>query len=88
MDVFPDFDGLAGVEDIEKVVGALLTIVLVAAVLMLIVSAVAWAIASAAGNYTAAMKARGGVLVALGAAVLAGGAIPWVNWLISIGRQL
>ncbi|OUZ07226.1 hypothetical protein BHE97_17090 [Aeromicrobium sp. PE09-221] len=88
MDVFPNFDGLAGVSDLEDVVGALLTIVLVAAVLMLIVSAVAWAIASAAGNYATAGKARGGVLVALGAAVLAGGAIAWVNWLIGIGRQL
>ena len=47
MGVFPDFDSLGGIGDLRAVVGALLTFVLIIAVLMLIVSAIVWAIASA-----------------------------------------
>ncbi|ALN13901.1 DUF6112 family protein [Acidipropionibacterium acidipropionici] len=88
MDVFPNFDGLGGIGDLREVVGALLTIVLIVAVHMLIVSAIIWAIASANGNLAAASKARAGVLVALGAAVLAGGGVAWMNWLMHLGEQL
>ena len=70
MDVFPNFDGLSGIGDLKTVIGAALTIVLVIAVLMIIVSASIWAIASSTGNTNVATKARAGVLVALGAAVL------------------
>ena len=66
MDVFPDFEGLSGIGDLRQVIGALLTFVLITAVLMLIVGA--W--------------------TALGAAILAGGGVAWMNWLIDLGRQL
>ena len=36
MNVFPDFDGLGGIGDLRAVIGALLTFVLIVAVLMLI----------------------------------------------------
>mgnify|MGYP007134060240 CR=1 FL=1 len=88
MDVFPDFDGLGGIGDLRAVIGALLTFVLIVAVLMLIVSAIVWAIAAANGNHASASKGRTGVLVALGAAVLAGGGVAWMNWLIALGDQL
>lgn len=88
MNVFPDFDGLTGIEALATVVGALLTIVLIAAVAMAIVSAIGWAIGTANGNYTAATKARTGLLVALAAGVLAGGGVAWVNWLIGVGQRL
>ena len=68
-------------------VGALLTFVLDVAVLMLIVWAIVWAIATAHGNYATASKGRTGVLVALGAAVLAGGGVAWMNWLLNLGQQ-
>ena len=58
MGVFPDFDGLGGIGDLRAVVGALLTFVLIVAVLMLIVSAIVWAIATAHGNYATASKGR------------------------------
>ena len=51
MNVFPDFDGLAGISELREVAGALLMFVLVVAVLMLIVSAICWAIGAANGNY-------------------------------------
>jgi len=54
----------------------------------LIVSAIVWAIAAANGNYSSAGKARTGVLVALGAAALAGSGVAWMNWLINLGQQL
>jgi len=88
MDVFPNFDGLAGIGDLKQVVGALFMFVLIIAVLMLVVSAICWAIAASHGNYAAAAKGRVGVLVALGAATLAGGGVAWMNWLISVGQQL
>ncbi len=88
MDVFPNFDGLSGIGDLKTVIGATLTIVLVIAVLMIIVSALIWAIASSTGNTSVAMKARAGVLVALGAAILAGAGVAWINWLIQLGEQL
>ena len=88
MDVFPDFDGLGGIGDLRAVIGALLTFVLIVAVLMLIVSAIVWAIAAANGNHAIASTGRTGVLVALGAAVLAGGGVAWMNWLIALGDQL
>ena len=83
MGVFPDFNGLGGIGDLRAVVGALLTFVL-----MLIVSAIVWAIATAHGNYATASKGRIGVLVSVGAAVLAGGGVAWMNWLLDLGQQL
>ncbi|WP_454119566.1 DUF6112 family protein [Microbacterium lacticum] len=88
MDVFPDFDGLAGIGEMEEVIGALLMFVLIIAVLMLIVSGIAWAIGASTGNYQVASKGRAGVLVALGAAILAGSGVAWINWLVSVGEQL
>ncbi|MGP5054436.1 DUF6112 family protein [Brachybacterium paraconglomeratum] len=88
MDVFPDFGGLDGIGDLKQVIGAALMIVLIVAVLMMIVSAIIWAIAASTGNYTATAKGRAGVLVALGAAVLAGAGVAWVNFLIDLGGQL
>ncbi|MFT3859989.1 DUF6112 family protein [Micropruina sp.] len=88
MDVFPDFDGLAGIGDLKEVVGALLMFALAIAVLMLVVSAIIWAVAASHGNYATASKGRVGVLVALGGAVLAGAGVAWMNWLIGIGQHL
>lgn len=88
MDVFPDFDGLGGIGELREVIGALLTFVLVIAVLMLIVSAIIWALATSNGHHAAATKARIGTWTALGAAVLAGGGVAWLNWLIDLGQQL
>ncbi|MBX3086864.1 MAG: hypothetical protein KF742_00110 [Cryobacterium sp.] len=88
MNVFPDFGSLSGIGDLAIVIGAMLTVILVVAVLMIIVSAIAWALASSTGNPAVVAKARTGVFVALGAAILAGGAVTWVNWLIGVGGQL
>ena len=88
MNVFPDFGGLGGIGDLRAIVGALLTFVLVVAVLVLIVSAIIWAIASSTGNAHTATKARIGVWVALCAAALVGAGVAWVNFLLGVGEQL
>lgn len=88
MDVFPDFEGLSGITKLREVVGALLMFVLIVAVLVIIVSAIIWGIASSHGNQASAAKGRTGVLVCLGAVILAGGAMTWMNWLIDFGEQL
>ena len=88
MNVFPDFGGVGATDNLRNIVGALLMFVLIIAVLMLIVSAIVWAIASAHGNYSTASKGRIGVLVSVGAAALAGAGVAWMNWLINLGQQL
>lgn len=88
MTVFPDFDGVGGIDDIKEVVGTLLTVVLILAVLMIIVSAIIWAIAASNSNPSAATKGRIGVWVSLGAAALAGAGVAWISWLIDLGEQL
>jgi steroid 5-alpha reductase family enzyme len=88
MNVFPNFDGLGGIGDLKAVIGAVLTIVLIVAVLMIIISAIIWAIATSTGNHAVASKARNGLLVAIGAAALAGCGVAWMNWLIQLGGQL
>ncbi len=66
----------------------LLTYGLVIAVLMVVACAATWTIASAQGSWQAASKAKTGLYVALGGAVLTGGSLAWANWLLSIGASL
>lgn len=86
--VFPDFGAVGGQDLILHTLGALLTVVLVFAVLMLLVSAIVWAVASSHGNIQAASRGRTGVLVALGAAAMAGAGVAWMNFLIDAGSHI
>ncbi|SDL38750.1 DUF6112 family protein [Microbacterium azadirachtae] len=88
MNVFPDFGALGGSGELASVIGALLTIILIAAVLTLIISTIIWAIASSTGNPYTAQKARVGVFVAIGTAALAGASIAWANFLITVGDRI
>lgn len=86
--VGPNFDAVGGTGALRDVVGALLTYGLITAVLMLVVCSAAWALASSAGSWQAAQKAKTGILVALGGATLTGAALTWANWLLGIGAHL
>ncbi|TFD63754.1 DUF6112 family protein [Cryobacterium sp. Hb1] len=88
MDVFPDFGAVGGASELKSIVGALLTFVLIIAVLMMIISGTMWAIASAYGNFHTATRARLGLWVACGAATLAGTGVAWVNFLLGVGSTL
>ena len=83
----PDFTAVGGT-GIQAVIGALLTIVLIAAVATLIVGGIGWAVGTGTGNWQLAAKGRVGVLVALGAGAAAGAGIAWANWLIHLGARL
>ncbi len=86
--VYPDLSGVGGKSTLVSIVGALLTFVLIVAVLMLIISGIAWAIASSTGNAQVAQKGKVGVFVALGAAALAGAGVAWMNFLLRLGDSL
>ncbi|MFT4083182.1 MAG: DUF6112 family protein [Nocardioides sp.] len=86
--MYPNLNGVGGAGQLKTVIGALMTIVLIVAVLMMIVCAATWAVASSHGSYGAAVKARTGLLVAVGAAALDGAAIAWLNFLLGIGPTL
>lgn len=87
MDIFPDFGAVGGAAELESIAGALLTFVLIVAVLMMIICGVTWALASAIGHFQAATSARIGLWVACGAAGLAGAGVAWTNFLLALGSQ-
>ncbi len=88
MNVFPDFGAVGASDEFASVIGALLTIILIGAVLTLLVSAIVWAVSSSTGNPYPAQNARVGVFVALGTAALAGAGIAWTNFLLTVGDHI
>lgn len=86
--VGPDFGALGGSGTLRSMVGALLTYGLLISALMVIICAATWAIASSSGSWQASAKAKTGLFVALGGAVLTGGALAWANWLLDLGASL
>lgn len=87
-DVSPDFGAVSGAGQLAQVAGALMTIVLIAAVLMLIVSAVGWAISNSTGNWQGAQRGRVGVFVSVATAAACGAGLAWANFLIATGGRL
>jgi hypothetical protein len=87
-DVYPDFGGVGGADQLSSVIGALLTLVLIVAVLMVVVCAITWALANAHGNFQAAGRARTGLWIAIGTAALAGAGETWANFLLHLGSTL
>ena len=66
--MYPDFSAVTGgVGQLQLILGALLTIVLVVAVLMILISAIVWAVSSSHGNHTAVSKAKTGLSVGVSA---------------------
>ena len=86
--VGPDFGAVASSSGLRGIVGALLTYGLLVAVLMLLVCAGTWAVASASGSWQTASRSKAGLFVALLGAVLLGGALAWTNWLLDVGASL
>ena len=86
--VGPDFGAVGGSSQLRSIVGALLTYGLIVSVLMAIICAATWAIGSSNGSWQTASKGKTGLFVALGGAVLSGGALAWANWLLDVGATL
>ena len=55
---------------------------------MVIICAATWAIGSSNGSWQTASKGKNGLFVALGGAVLTGGALAWANWLPRRGSDV
>lgn len=87
-DVSPNTTGLPGINTISNIVGALLTIGLIACVAGLVIAAIVWAIGSHSSNPNLASRGKTGVLVALVAAILIGGANVLVDFFVTTGQGL
>lgn len=87
-DVSPNSTGLPGINSISNIVGALLTIGLIACVAGLVIAAIVWAIGSHSSNPNLASRGKTGVLVALVAAILIGGANVLVDFFVATGKGL
>ena len=88
IDIAPNTDGLPGIAQLRTIVGAVMTVGLILAVLALIVSAIVWAMGANSSNPHLAGRGKSGVLVALGAAILCGGAVTLVNFFWDLGQTV
>ena len=88
VNIAPNGSGLPGIAELETIVGALLTIGLVASLAGLVISAIVWAIGNHSANPTLAGRGKTGVLVAFVAAALTGGAVTLINFFAAAGTHL
>jgi hypothetical protein len=88
INITPNSDGLPGISQGEKLVGAVLTIAVIAAVAGLAMGAVTWALGSHSSNPQLQSRGKTGVLAGIIAAILAGGALVIINFFYNIGAQL
>ena len=86
--VSPNSSGLPGIAELNNIVGALLTIGLIASLAGLVISAIVWAIGNHSANPTLAGRGKTGVLVSFVAAALTGGAVTLINFFFSAGSHL
>ena len=80
--------GLPGLTQTETIVGALITVGVIASVAGLALSAMVWAIGNHSANPQVAGRGKSGVLVSSSSAVLCGGAMAIVNFFFNIGAQI
>lgn len=88
MDITPNTTGLPGISELETIVGALLTVGLIASVAGVVLSATVWAVGSHSGNVGLVGRAKGGVVVSALAAMLTGGAVALVSFFSHAGAAL
>jgi len=78
--VEPNNDGLPGVNAALRIVGALLTLGLIAAVAGVAICSIVWAVGSHTSNPHHASRGKTGVIVSACAAILVGSAVTIVNF--------
>lgn len=88
VNISPNTSGLPGISELENIVGALLTIGLIASLAGLAIAASAWAIGSHSANPVLAGRGKVGVIVAFVAAALTGGAVTLINFFAHAGASL
>jgi Family of unknown function (DUF6112) len=87
-DVSPNSSGLPGIGTLSNIVGALLTVGLIACVAGLVIAAIVWAIGTHSSNPNLSGRGKTGVLVAFAAAMLIGGANVLVDFFVTTGKGL
>jgi hypothetical protein len=87
-DVSPNSTGLPGISTLSNIVGALLTIGLIACVAGLVIAAIVWAIGTHSSNPHLSSRGKTGVLVAFAAAILIGGANVLVDFFVATGKGI
>lgn len=80
VNVTPNDNGLPGIHTAMRIIGALLTFGLLAAVAGIAVGAIVWALGSHLSSPHHASRGKTGVLVSAGAAILIGSADAIVNF--------
>jgi hypothetical protein len=88
VNVTPNSTGLPGIGELQNIVGALLTIGLIAALAGLAIAAAAWAMGSHSANPVLAGRGKTGVLVSFVAAGLIGGAVALIDFFSAAGTHL
>ena len=87
-DVTPNTTGLPGISTLSSIVGALLTVALIACLGGLVLAAIVWAVGHHSANPNIAGRGKTGVLVALVASILVGGANVLVDFFVNAGHAL
>lgn len=88
VNVSPNSSGLPGISELQNIVGALLTIGLIAALAGLVIASAAWALGSHSANPVLAGRGRTGVIVSFVSAGLTGGAVALIDFFSSAGSHL
>lgn len=86
--IVPNSNGLPGIEQLRKIVGASMTVGLILAVFALIISAVVWAMGANSSNPHLAGRGKLGVVIALGAAIVTGASVALVNFFWNVGQAV
>lgn len=79
---------LPGISTLGSLVGSLLDVGLIAALAGLIIAAIVWSLGHHASNPQLAGRGKSGVLVAMAAAVLLGGAVTITQFFFSLGGRI
>ena|SRR5579864_2313615 len=88
VNVTPNSSGLPGIGELQNIVGALLTVSLIAALAGLAIAAGLWAIGSHSANPVLAGRGKTGVLVSFVSAGLTGGAVALIDFFSAAGAHL
>jgi hypothetical protein len=87
-DISPNTTGLPGISSLQQMVGALLSVGLIACLAGLVLAAMFWAVGHHSANPSIAARGKAGVLVAVVASILVGGANVLVDFFVHAGGAL
>ncbi|MFV0433847.1 MAG: DUF6112 family protein [Leucobacter sp.] len=88
IDIDPNSSGLPGIDQLQLIVGAVITFGLILSVLALIISAVVWGFGANSSNPHLAGRGKVGVLISCAAAVLCGAAVTLINFAWGVGQAI